>query len=586
MASAHGGVAGGSEAPPGERRQLLQRVREQEGVIQRLWERYTRDVGREPEVGDIASVGRQRYVPARTEVLRKVLEKEPTFEDAVDAFDLECAHVHAEAPTQRANSQLLHSRRPTVVARRSGDVVLRGFWGRGVAMPAFEKLLHKLKNNQHGSLRRVDLSDNGLNGDYVPGLIEILRRGPRHLDLSHNYFEGPAMQQLCNALPHVAQYLEVLDLRCNPCSSEPAFIFCVADVVQAMKFLVRLGVTVRTEPGLGEPGQVMQAPAVDTLRSARRRSPSPGRSGSGSASNAAKRGHSAGPGPRGGGARGGGGYPVRSVSSAGTRPNAPSFLTAAAAAGAAPGGASRRVSEAPDASAVTLRGGRDSAVALFRSLAQCHQLRSLDLRSSLLGAAAARRLAHLVRGDRLVTLSLADCFLGDAAEPVLEAVASCRSLVYLNLRLNALTGHAAKVLALALDESVSLTEVDLASNELGDDFGEAFARRVLRHNEVLWKVDLARNALGPRTGKALREALRHWNSSLVDIGDTVEGFAGLGMDNRYHIQCMLEANRGLLEASAEGLAGGGSRSMNPGFDGIELRILKDDPQAFEPLYLF
>merc|ERR1712019_167747 len=86
-----------------------------------------------------------------------------------------------------------------------------------------------------------------------------------------------------------------------------------------------------------------------------------------------------------------------------------------------------------------------------------------------------------------------------------------------------------------------------ASNELDDAFGEAFAR-VLALNEVLWKVDLIRNPLGMRTGKALLHVLRKRNSSLVSIGDTVDNSFGLGLENRYQIQCHLEANKNRLES--------------------------------------
>merc|ERR1712048_636065 len=190
---------------------------------------------------------------------------------------------------------------------------------------------------------------------------------------------------------------------------------------------------------------------------------------------------------------------------------------------------------------------KDASVELFRNLTQCTQLQALDLRSSNLSANAAQRLAHFVRCDNLVVLGLADCFLEDKLEPVLEAVACCHKMVTLNLRLNAIAGHTGTVLAMTLAESVSLTDVDLASNELDDDFGEAFAR-ALALNEVLWKVDLIRNPLGMRTGKALLHVLRKRNSSLVSIGDTVDNFFGLGLENRYQIQCHLDANKSRLES--------------------------------------
>merc|ERR1711865_444878 len=162
--------------------------------------------------------------------------------------------------------------------------------------------------------------------------------------------------------------------------------------------------------------------------------------------------------------------------------------------------------------------GRDAAVSLFRAIAESPQLRTLDLRSSKLSHQAVQRLSHFVRGDQLVGLNMADCFLGDSVEPLLDAVAVCTKLVWLNLRLNAISGHAGIELCRSLDASVSLTELDLASNELSDDFGVAFAQ-VISTNEVLWKVDLMRNPLGLATGEALLRALQHKNTTLVSIGD-------------------------------------------------------------------
>merc|ERR1711904_243542 len=97
----------------------------------------------------------------------------------------------------------------------------------------------------------------------------------------------------------------------------------------------------------------------------------------------------------------------------------------------------------------------------------------------------------------------------------------------------------------ALDESVSLTEVDVGSNELGDSFGEALAK-VLRTNEVLWKIDLTRNLLGARSGVALLEAVSKKNSTVVSIGDSVDALFGLGLQTRYQLQCHLDANSRLL----------------------------------------
>jgi hypothetical protein len=193
---------------------------------------------------------------------------------------------------------------------------------------------------------------------------------------------------------------------------------------------------------------------------------------------------------------------------------------------------------------------------------------------------AVQRLAQFIRGDQLVSFSIADCFLGALAQPVLEAVAACRKLVYFNMRLNSLPRDAGAALAMALDECQSLTEVDMASNDLDDSFGKLFAR-VLTFNRVLWKVDLARNKLEQETGRDLLQAMRK-NSTLTSIGDTVNDFFDLGIDNRYQIQCHLEANRRALD----GISAPGKAALNPGLEDLEWKIVHDDPQVFEPLAIF
>lgn len=564
-----------------DRRQLLERVREQEGVIRNLWDRYTEDIGHEPDIGEVAAPA--RGPPARAEAIRTVLNREQTFDDAVDLFELKRTHCYAEASAQRVAVGLMHSKRPAVVARKAGDVIVKGFWGKGVSMPGFEKLLQKLRGFKHGSFRRIDFSDNGLNGNFVPGIIDILRRGAHQLDLSNNSIESAAMQQLCNALPNVAQYLDVLDLRFNPCASDPNFVFCLAGILPDMRFMERLAVTIRqdqlppepstrhghaVEPQHGAPppsrawSASLRAPADTKLRRAATPAGSRRSTPSGVARAAApSRGRPASADPH--------SWRVRSVSQShiaedSSRPAEPRPL--------------------PDASRRGSLLGKDAAVALFRATSQCPQLRSLDLRSSSLSRQAVQRLAQFVRGDQLTTLSLADCFLGEAAEPILEAVGECHRLVYLNLRMNCLKGATGHLLHRALDSSVSLTEVDLASNELGDDFGEMLAG-VVASNESLWKLDLIRNPLRERTGHALLKALQRRNSTLVSIGDMDDNFDGLGLRNRYRIQCHLDANRQgyqLGEGRSHEL-GERPDAMSPDLSAFEWKII-DQPPFSEPMW--
>merc|ERR1719387_55193 len=126
----------------------------------------------------------------------------------------------------------------------------------------------------------------------------------------------------------------------------------------------------------------------------------------------------------------------------------------------------------------------------------------------------------------------------------------------------------------ALDESVSLTEVDVGSNELGDSFGEALAK-VLRTNEVLWKIDVTRNLLGVRSGQALLEAVSKKNSTVVSIGDTADALFGLGLQTRYQLQCHLDANRRVMTPGHRPE----EESMHPELKGVEFTILDDEPDV-------
>eukprot|EP00747_Dinoflagellata_sp_TGD_P025680 gnl/TRDRNA2_/TRDRNA2_131417_c0_seq2.p1 gnl/TRDRNA2_/TRDRNA2_131417_c0~~gnl/TRDRNA2_/TRDRNA2_131417_c0_seq2.p1 ORF type:complete len:619 (-),score=103.49 gnl/TRDRNA2_/TRDRNA2_131417_c0_seq2:223-2079(-) len=575
LSMAQGGASG--DIDRGHQR-LQARVREQEGVIRKLWERYTEDVGREPELGGLFAGPGDRLVPVKAEILRHALAHDQSFADAVEEFEFHFTYGRSEATVQRSANRLMHGRRPAVVNRRAGDVVLKGFWGRGVSMPAFERLQQKLHALQHGSIRRIDLSDNGLNGNFVPGLIDMLRRGARQLDISQNSLESPAAQQLCNAIPQVAQYLESLDLRLNPCASDSAFALSLSLALPELRFLESLAVTLRSAEPTSE-RSYDDGFASDNGYGGRRgvSAPKPRPASSGRAQQSSLHPSQLDPDS----------WRARSLSRSrvdGTSAARSSSPPAGRGSGTALDGITGRLT----GTQLGDSGSRDAAVLVFRSVGQCPQLRSLDLRGSCLSRAAAQRLAHFVKGDQLVTLSLADCFLGAKAEPVLGAVSQCRKMVYLNLRLNGLNGNTGIELCRALDASVSLTDVDLASNELGDDFGTAFAT-VLMVNEVLWRVDLIRNPLGERTGDALLRALRERNSTLSSIGDTVDNLFGLGLQNRYQIQRHLDANsRGLepgcsvrtthldLDASYRPSLGD---EMEPGLADFEWQILDDDPSV-------
>lgn len=571
-----------------DQQQLWERVQEQEDVIRQLWDRYKQDVGHAPELSDRASARSGRYVPISTDAVARALDREKNFGEAVEAFDFQYTYSYTEAATQRVAGKLMHSRKAAVVSRRAGDVVLSGFYDKGVSMPAFEKLLQKMRGLQTGSIRRVDLSDNGMNGNFIPGIREIIRRGVRQLDLSQNKLESQAMQELCSALPQITQFLEVLDLRFNPCQEDAQFVRCLAGILPDLKFLERLSVTIRCAedegpaPRYSRPVTPQRSNSLGRATALRPTEIYHSKSDAGQSRGARSTTQ-----PR---------QYRRSSTPGHVRPQHSELPSGRARASSQSGMSRSRTSPRTDAPppvsavdalgplAVGGVGGRDAGVSFFRAVAENPHIRILDLRSSQLSRPAVQRLAVFVRSDRLIGLSLADCFLSDLAETLLDAVSVCRSLVWLNLRLNAIKGASGMSLCRVLDSSTCLTDVDLASNELRDDFGVEFAR-ILMSNEVLWKVDLVRNPLGLKTGEALLNALLSKNSTLVSIGDTVDNFFALGLQNRFQIQMLLDANRKGLEVGARPADGLLPDVMNPGLADFEWRILDDEPQLFEPLIL-
>lgn len=631
-----------------ERQRLLSRIREQEGVIRYLWDNYTHDVGREPELSALANPAPTGTYAVDAAALRRIVEKEKTFDDAINEFSFTWTHTFTEAYAQRATSQLLHGRRTGVVSRRTGDVAVRNYCGMGVSLTAFNRLLQKLRDVPAHGVRCLDLSNNGFTDDFVPGIVEILRRqGVRQLDVSQNSIDAPAMHELCDALPSSTPYLEVLDLRQNPCACDRGFILSLAVVLSKLQYLDRLGVSVRCGAAVHEAAagpEEQDAERAEAWRHSaavhtRPLAHHPGRTDSGpgeefarslpSVTSRHRAGSYAGP------------AVVRPATAAHSRPAWGSRPRTSSQDGSVSRCAARRTDQpgaarnrgpavgretqpyvdnsgrrhcfrrrpqstgAVDAS--QLRGHHkeelesmraktdgDVAVTLFRAMSELQHLRVLDVSHSRFSARAMERLGHLVRDGRLASLALACCALGDAAEPLLEAVAVCRTLAHLDLQRNELRGHTGRRICTALAESVSLTEVDLSGNKLGDDFGRAFAT-VLASNEVLWKVSLTGNPLGEDTGDRLLDVFQRRNFTLIDIGDRDTGTEGclfdLGLRNRLLIERCLKLNAAdvapeRLTASEkkelEGLRG--RRTDGLSLDDFDWKILDDEP-FFEPMWV-
>jgi len=90
-------------------------------------------------------------------------------------------------------------------------------------------------------------------------------------------------------------------------------------------------------------------------------------------------------------------------------------------------------------------------------------------------------------------------------------------LVKLDLSANSFKSCMVKFLLDSLLDNVCLTELNLASNVLDDEFAYDLAM-VLEHNPVLYKVDISNNPIGPNGAKAILKALLEHNETLGSLG--------------------------------------------------------------------
>lgn len=545
---------------------LLERVREQATVIDQLWDRYTQDVGREPELDGPAATARFPQGPLRAPAkpAPSTERGSPNFEQAVRAFDFRCTHTYNETNSQQRVAELMTDRRQIgFAARRAGDVVISGFWGTGVSLGAFNLLLKKLRRSDVPSVRKFDVSDNGLDDIFVPGILEVLKKGVRKLNLSSNGFETESMWKVLVEIPRCAPFLESLDVRFNPCAYDATFQTMVSEFLPDMAHLEHVGLQIRCD-ATHRSVRPRAQPMLQRASSATRRSRTPdrdvqvgravGSSHVGGTNPSFRRRASSCSGVQRLGrwvdlGRSGQDPRMESASKdkAGVAARIPPEIRSGVAQNSIPVRRGSRDKLAANRQNQGLKtqpesGPVDGAVALLRGASQCQKLRYLDLRGSCFATAAVHRLSNLIKGLHLTSLNLADCFLGASAEPILDALTACNSLVCLNLRLNALRGHTGFELCRAFDTSVSLTDVDISSNDLGDDFGQAFAK-VLSSNDILHRVNLARNPLTKVTGETLLQVLQKRNDTITNLGNLRDDLLELGLLCRFLLDKCLESNR-------------------------------------------
>lgn len=150
---------------------------------------------------------------------------------------------------------------------------------------------------------------------------------------------------------------------------------------------------------------------------------------------------------------------------------------------------------------------------------------NLNMRNSTLTKGAGDHIAKAIANNDfyLTSLSLKFCFV--SFEQLVELSNSLRfnkTLVRLDLSSNALKSCQVKFLLDALMDNVCLSDLNLSSNFLDDEFAQDFAY-VLESNPVLYKVDISRNPIGPKGAQIILNALLVSNETLGSLGDEVNG---------------------------------------------------------------
>ncbi|CDW87985.1 UNKNOWN [Stylonychia lemnae] len=155
---------------------------------------------------------------------------------------------------------------------------------------------------------------------------------------------------------------------------------------------------------------------------------------------------------------------------------------------------------------------------------------NLNMRNSTLTKGAADHISKAVSNNDyyLTSLSLKFCFI--SFEQLIELSNSLRfnkTLVKLDLSSNALKSCQVKFLLDSMMDNVCLTELNLASNFLDDEFAQDLSY-VLENNPVLYKVDISRNPIGPAGAQIILNALLVSNETLGSLGGDIDSDSGQG----------------------------------------------------------
>jgi hypothetical protein len=124
---------------------------------------------------------------------------------------------------------------------------------------------------------------------------------------------------------------------------------------------------------------------------------------------------------------------------------------------------------------------------------------NLNMRNSTLTKPASDYLFKAISNQDyyLSSLSLKFCFISfEQLVDLANALRFNKSLVKLDLSHNGLKSSVVKFLLDSLLDNVCLSELNLGSNFLDDNFAKDLAV-VLENNPVLYKVDISNNPIGP-----------------------------------------------------------------------------------------
>ncbi len=161
----------------------------------------------------------------------------------------------------------------------------------------------------------------------------------------------------------------------------------------------------------------------------------------------------------------------------------------------------------------------EGALTVANCLRGNRTLTSLDVGGNRIGDAGGEALGELLSDCALLSLDCWNNQLGQAGGlAIASAVATNRTLKFLNLGGNSIGFDAVHVLANALGETSSaLTHLGLYGNAVQDD-GALSLAAAIESNSALRVLDVGANRIGPRGTCALATALVQ-NCSLTDIGE-------------------------------------------------------------------